>query len=111
MKLNIKVLILALTLTLISILNVFIPKSIQRNLIYSLSKMDISRLILIPVLGSILISGSVLGYIDINFNLTELILRRLQSVNLISSLILTLILGYINFDALKLILRGLRAPP
>ena len=81
MKLNIKVLILALTLTLISILNVFIPKSIQRNLIYSLSKMDISRLILIPVLGSILISGSVLGYIDINFNLTELILRRLQFIN------------------------------
>lgn len=75
MKLNIKVLIL----TLISILNVFVLKSIQQSLIYSLSKMDISRLILIPVLRSILIlipsliSGLVLGYI--NFDLLELILR------------------------------------
>ena len=93
MLLNKLILTLVSVLVLVSIL-VLVPALISGS-------------VLILVLVLVLISGSVLGYIDINFNLTELILRRLQSVNLIS----TLILGYINFDALKLILRGLRAPP
>ena len=78
MKLNIKVLILILGLTLISI--VFVSKSIQQK-IYNLSAPDKLVLTLISVLGLIL--GSVL----------------------------TIAIVYINFDSLKLILRGLRAPP
>ena len=65
MKLNIKALILILGLTLISILNISAPKSIQQKT-YNLSGEDKSGLTLISELG--LISGSVLGYIDINFN-------------------------------------------
>ena len=63
MKLNIKVLILMLILILISILNVSILKSIQQKT-YNLSGVDKSKLISISI-------------IKINFNLIELILRRL----------------------------------
>ena len=85
MKLNIKTLILILGLTLISILNVSVPKSIQQK-IYNLSGVDKSVLILVLGLGSVLsgiVSGIVLGivklkYINIknNFDLIKLILRR-----------------------------------
>ena len=55
--------ILILRLTLISILNVSVPKSIQQKT-YNLSGVDKSKLISISI-------------IKINFNLIELILRRL----------------------------------